>query len=349
MTVHFVDEEWNLRHFLLDLHHFPGQHTATRIQQIIMQVLEKTKITKKLLGITMDNAASMIAAARELKEKLGNTEFIHQRCSAHILNIAVQHGLQLATSTIMKVRVFVVKIRQSTKLCDSLRTICKLESIAEIKPDLDVETRWNSTYLMLKKFHHMRSILDILVAKNRDLTSIYLQENDWTQINNMIQLLEPIFIATEVLSSSTYPTISDVRLTIIGLLRHLESFIQDHVDLEECMIANSINFKLKEYWNYIEDSTTIGTLLDPCSKTKTFVDINQRDKAILTLQKLMTFYKNDILLNQNTTITPVNLQLRDNKRFFLNHFLWSKLLKKYLLKMKLLDILQHQLTLIQIR
>jgi len=144
----------------------------------------------------------------------------------------------------------------------------------------------------------------------------------------MIQLLEPIFIATEVLSSSTYPTISDVRLTIIGLLRHLESFIQDHVDLEECMIANSINFKLKEYWNHIEDSKTISTLLDPCSKTKTFVDINQCDKSILTLQKLMTFYKNDILLNQNTTITPVNLQLRDNKRFFFESLLMEQTTKE---------------------
>ncbi len=104
--------------------------------------------------------------------------------------------------------------------------------------------------------------MDILVAKNQNLTKIYLQEEDWLKINNIINLLESIFITTEVLSSSTYPTISDVRLTIIGLLRHLESFIKDPNNLEECIMADSINFKFKEYWKYVEDSTTIGILLD---------------------------------------------------------------------------------------
>jgi len=60
--------------------------------------------------------------------------------------------------------------------------------------------------------------MDILVAKNQNLTKIYLQEEDWLKINNIINLLESIFITTEVLSSSTYPIISDIRLTIIGLL-----------------------------------------------------------------------------------------------------------------------------------
>ncbi len=89
--------------------------------------------------------------------------------------------------------------------------------------------------------------MDILVAKNQNLTKIYLQEEDWLKINNIINLLESIFITTEVLSSSTYPTISDVRLTIIGLFRHLEFFIKDFNNLEECMMVDSINFKFKEY------------------------------------------------------------------------------------------------------
>ncbi|CAJ0832334.1 10633_t:CDS:2 [Entrophospora sp. SA101] len=182
-------------------------HSVVRIQQLILQALDDAKITKKLLGITMDNAQSMIAAVRELKIKLENQEFVHQCCAAHILNIAVQHGLQLSDPIIKKVRDFVVKIQQSTRLSDSIRTICQLEKIPELKPDLDVETRWNN--------------------------------NEWQNIENIIQLLEPIFISTEILLSSTYPTIKN------------------------CAMANSISFKLKEYWKNVEESTTIATLLDP--------------------------------------------------------------------------------------
>ncbi len=140
VTVHFTDKEWRLQHFLFNLLHFSRQHIAERIQQIIIQILEENKITEKLLGIIMNNAASIVAASQELKEKLGNAEYIHQCYAAHILNIAVQYGLQLASPIIKQVREFVVKIHQSTKLCDSLRTICRFENTIELKPDLDIET-----------------------------------------------------------------------------------------------------------------------------------------------------------------------------------------------------------------
>ena len=35
ITVHFIDKEWKLRHFLLNLCHFPGQHTAIRTQELL--------------------------------------------------------------------------------------------------------------------------------------------------------------------------------------------------------------------------------------------------------------------------------------------------------------------------
>ncbi|CAG8731501.1 10290_t:CDS:1, partial [Racocetra fulgida] len=119
-------------------------------------------------------------------------------------------------------------------------------------------------------------------------------DDDWLVVNNMIQLLEPIFIATEILLTSTYPMISDVRLTIIGLLWHLDSFIQTYdANLDEYMIADSINYKLKEYWEHINDSTTIGALLDPRSKTKTFKDIDQCDKAVILLHNQVELNKNN--------------------------------------------------------
>ncbi|CAG8592189.1 20280_t:CDS:1, partial [Racocetra persica] len=104
----------------------------------------------------------------------------------------------------------------------------------------------------------------------------------------------------------------DVRLTIIDLLRHLEFFLETHPDtsLSECMVANSINFKLQEYWECVDESTTIGALLDPRSKTKTFKDINKRDRAIALLHNRMELYKND------AQSTNINLQSKENKRSF---------------------------------
>ncbi|CAG8641603.1 6008_t:CDS:2, partial [Scutellospora calospora] len=126
ITVHFINSEWQLRHFLLDLCLLTKKHTAINIQQTIEQVLNEANITEKLL--------------------------VHQRCAAYILNLAIQHGLQLVSPVIKKVRDFVIKIY--------------------------IETWWNSTYLMLAKFLKMKDMLDIFVAKNKNLSPLYLQDDE---------------------------------------------------------------------------------------------------------------------------------------------------------------------------
>ncbi|CAG8826599.1 15091_t:CDS:2, partial [Racocetra persica] len=71
------------------------------------------------------------------------------------------------------------KYNNLVEIQQSLVILYNQENVAELKPDLDVETRWNSTYMMLKNFLQMRDILDIFVVKNRDLSSLYLQDDDW--------------------------------------------------------------------------------------------------------------------------------------------------------------------------
>ncbi|CAG8732073.1 8455_t:CDS:1, partial [Acaulospora morrowiae] len=92
------------------------------------------------------------------------------------------------------------------------------------------------------------------------------------------------FEATEYLSSSSYPTISDIRLVIGGLIRHFEKFINEgtHLD-EDCMFADSIRFKLNEYWLLFDKTVTIATILDSSSKLKTFISEEKKIAAITSL------------------------------------------------------------------
>ncbi|CAG8561239.1 4091_t:CDS:1 [Scutellospora calospora] len=96
----------------------------------------------------------------------------------------------------------------------------------------------------------------------------------------MIDILYLFFNAMEILFTSTYPTISDVRLTIFGLIHHLNFFLEDSLSDNDYLFIESINSKQNKYWNYIKESTTISTLLDPRSKTKTFITTEQCKKAI---------------------------------------------------------------------
>ncbi|CAG8595930.1 11338_t:CDS:2, partial [Dentiscutata heterogama] len=108
-----------------------------------------------------------------------------------------------------------------------------------------------------------------------------LLEREWNEFG----LLYPILQATELPSSSFYPTMSDVRLCFGGILQHLDKFINEKTHSEEeCMIADSIQHKLSEYWVLLDESITITAILDPSSKLTTFAYGERRDKAIANQQ-----------------------------------------------------------------
>jgi hypothetical protein len=319
VTVHYIDNDWKARHFLLDLIHYPDNHYGINTKKLLATLFEEMKIISKIFSITTDNDASMLLACRELKQVfslLGNNEYTHYRCSAHILNIAVKHSMQLQTEVIEKVRSFVKKVKHSQVLCDALRSICVIKEVEYLKLELDVDTRWNSTFLMLQRFKKMKEILEFLVIKNKNyLENLWLNEEEWKNVDSMIELFEPIFQATNLLSTNTYPVISDVRLVFISLQCHLDQYLSNH-EIEECYMAQSIKHKLEEYWNIISESTILPTLLDPSSKLKTFRSHESRMSAIRILRTSILNYK-----SQSPSLPSASTKDNQNLRLFFEAFL----------------------------
>ncbi|CAB4431752.1 unnamed protein product [Rhizophagus irregularis] len=95
VTIHFIDNDWQLKHFTLDIFRFKGSHTGQAISDEIYKLLTEFNLQNKTLSITTDNASNMVACARELRVKFEHNDFIHYRCVAHILNLIVSSGLEL--------------------------------------------------------------------------------------------------------------------------------------------------------------------------------------------------------------------------------------------------------------
>src|SRR6266498_5375579 len=168
----------------------------------------------KVLSLTTNNDAIIVLCGKHMTNEFGivwnDSEFQYYRCTAHVLNIAISHRMQLRVRIIDKVRIFVNKIHHSTVLYDALHSYCKVIKKDYLKPDLDVATKWNSTFLMLEKFKRMCEELDFLVCSNKHLEIAYLNDDEWKQVRSMIVLLELMYKATKILSSSSYPTVSDI-------------------------------------------------------------------------------------------------------------------------------------------
>jgi hypothetical protein len=60
LTIHFIDNNWVLKNFLLDIIPFSIRHTGVNIATAIMDVLQEFDLAERTLALTTDNASSMI-------------------------------------------------------------------------------------------------------------------------------------------------------------------------------------------------------------------------------------------------------------------------------------------------
>ncbi|KAF7139229.1 hypothetical protein RHSIM_Rhsim07G0226600 [Rhododendron simsii] len=157
LTGHFIDENWKYQKKILNFCVVPN-HKGDTLGRMVEQCLLDWGIDK-FLTITVDNASSnsLLIAYLERKTKdrktaILNHEFLHVRCSAHILNLIVREGLQEIDVPIGRVQNIVRYVRSSpSKMAEFWSCVEKEGITCRLKPCLDVSTRWNYTYFMLER------------------------------------------------------------------------------------------------------------------------------------------------------------------------------------------------------
>ena len=113
---------------------------------------------KNVFCCTVDNASSNDTTLGFFKKKLMSwststvrLKYVHMRCIAHILNLVVNEGLKEAGSSVKRVREAVRYVRNSPARLHKFREFVDLIGVDfKCSLSLDVATRWNSTYDMLK-------------------------------------------------------------------------------------------------------------------------------------------------------------------------------------------------------
>ncbi|GES91264.1 zinc finger BED domain-containing protein RICESLEEPER 2-like [Rhizophagus clarus] len=298
LTIHFIDQEWNMQHFLLDIISFNDRHNTINITNTIMSVLAEFKIKEKVLALTTDNATTMLAVGRSIAEKLDddgiNSTFGHYRCAAHILNLAAQQGLELIDNAVIKVRQLMIKIKNSVIISDELRKLCKCAKINYLRPELDVRTRWNSTFNMLKKMEKMWNGVRMLAVRNQEVQMLMPTEEEWKIIEETMIILEPLERATVIIENDNF---------------------------EQKELASSVNQKIDEYWTIINQQTLVSTVLDPRYKLSLFEAGTLAAEAVSAVTSLLANY-NNVIIPENHDVddseTPRQYFQRLKKRR-LNH------------------------------
>ena len=69
-----------------------------------------------------------------------------------------------------------------------------MEKLKYLRPEIDVETRWNSTFYMLLKLKRMETALKMLAIKHEDIRSLMPNAIAWKKIEVNLILINFLYI-----------------------------------------------------------------------------------------------------------------------------------------------------------
>jgi hypothetical protein len=166
-------------------------HSSDNIAERVYAVLDEYGLTAKVFSVTLDNASSnnkaiqtlapelfsyvgtvdsdFVGAIDSLQPKLSGyvgTLFLHQRCACHIINLMVKSALDVIKHYLDDIRSAVSFLNSSNQRIANFKRYCVVVEIRPQKFGLDMDLRWNSTYLMLKHLLPYKHNFSVFINNN---------------------------------------------------------------------------------------------------------------------------------------------------------------------------------------
>ncbi|KAK0151151.1 Zinc finger BED domain-containing protein 1 [Merluccius polli] len=279
VTCHFI-ADGVLNTTLLGVEHFPKSHTALNMARAKGAIMEEWGIRHKVTCLVTDAASNMLACGRELHLK-------QAVCVAHAINLMVKKsmdetpGLENLRSSARRI---VTLFRSSTTAKERLSQMQERMGRPLHKLLQEVETRWNSTYIMLERLHSEREAVSAAMASLPSEVAM-ITAMEFSIIQECLGVLRPFNEATVELSaekrvsaSKILPLLKMVSLNLGEQLAHI------HTDMAKHLTKN-LQLRLMESLSHYQKTSilTLPTLLDPRFKTLGFLSPSKIEDAIKRL------------------------------------------------------------------
>jgi hypothetical protein len=221
----------------------------------------KWYIDKKLFALTLDNASANEVVVKDIISELNVSAsssmvcggvFFHVRCACHILNLVARDGLSVISHTIENIRQLVLAVKGSPLQWEELMkraNECGLDTTKGLS--LDVTTRWNSTYMMLRDaLYYKNAFMRLKSSDRRRYEKITPSPGEWAMAFKLFTCLKRFFDLTELLSGTLYPT---ANLLYRGFceIKILHDDWCGSDDPTISAMATSMSKKFEKYWKKI--------------------------------------------------------------------------------------------------
>jgi hypothetical protein len=180
-----------------------------------------------VLSVTLDNASAMDYLTPSLPSYVGSI-LLHQRCACHIINLIVKPDLKRLNMYLEDFRTAISFLNSSNLHIASFKSFYLAAGVRPRKFGLDMDVRWNSTYLMLKHLLSYKDTFSVFIHTNyRGASGTLLTPNHWYVVEHILQFLEQFYLSTISLSGIYYPTTPLMMNAIIEIADHLNQFKND--------------------------------------------------------------------------------------------------------------------------
>ena len=260
-TAHFLHESTRQKVILAAMV-LDDDHTGAYLASKLDEAKQTWKLDGKIHMGIRDNAANMISAMR-----IANVE--HFGCMAHTLQL-VLHDALFSQSTVenivKKSRKIVTHFKHSEqayrRLSDYQRS-CDVPAHHLIQ---DVETRWNSTFLMLQRISEQRKALSLYSVEHGGI--VMLNKTELELVDRIASILKPFYDAT--LEISRDDACISVVIPIVSLLLSKLQATADDVGLLQMKAALRDAMNRRFATVKTEPNLMAATLLDPRFKEMYF-------------------------------------------------------------------------------
>ncbi|XP_074347227.1 zinc finger BED domain-containing protein RICESLEEPER 2-like [Apium graveolens] len=283
LTAHYVDSDWKLQKKIINFYLILN-HKGDTIGKAIESGLLGWGI-EKVFTVTVDNASANKEVGAFVKRRVNawkgavlGRENMHMRCEAHIVNLIVNQGLKEMHDSIAAIRNSVRYIRSSPARLQKFKICAEKEKI-EYKGGLvlDVQTRWNSTYMMLDVALKFEKAFVRYEEEDDKFVSYFMDKDngkkmigppiptDWKATSVFVKFLATFYEVTLKFSSTLHVTANNFYHEICEVHTILNHLTSTRDPLLSSMVKN-MKEKYNKYWGDAEDINPLlflAIVLDP--------------------------------------------------------------------------------------
>jgi hAT family C-terminal dimerisation region len=208
-------------------------------------------------------------------------------------------------SAIVKIRLLVLWISDSPQRKQAWKEVSPSKQIS-----YDVDTRWNSTYIMISDAIRLRKEVTQFVRNHSDIQVLQLADGEWSMLQQIQKVLKPFWDHTNAVSTSCptiveslpiYWNLDDILDDIKKGEGDFQGITKDIQDAAEAGIQKMNKFAKKMDGNILY---YVAAVLDPRIKTSVIrAQMNQEDANVIVSQ-VREFLKKQYPLDEDSSSSP---------------------------------------------